>query len=191
MVLNFGPTFPVPTAVRTQHFMFCRSHPVSPGPALERRSSAESRKSQDGGKHGSICIYMYCRSSDALYPQPPLLPPGAFINKGFQLLRFSGSSSGVPTLISHLLDNDIWVLLGGGIAGFCRHIACLGFSRSFMLQDPLNVYLVANDFSTKTSLNNNVSHPLFSCGLFGSASFSFTARFLRCTETACAVLLCS
>ena len=127
-----------------------------------------------------VCIYMYCRSSDALYPQPPLLPPGAF-NKGFQLLRFSGSSSGVPTLFSHKLDNDIWAFLGGGIAGFCRHIACLGFQRSFMLQDPLNVYLVANDFSTKTSLNN-ASHPLFTCGLFSSASFSFTARSLRCTK---------
>ena len=154
----------------------------SPGPALERSSSAETRKVKME-EAMEVCIYMYCRSSDALYPQPPLLPPGAFINKDFRLLRFSSSSvvACQPSFYT-CWTNDIWVFLGGGIAGFCRHIACLGFSRSFMLQDPLNVYLVANGFSTKTSLNNNVSHPLFTCGLLGSASFSFTARFLRCTK---------
>lgn len=109
----------------------------------------------------------------------------ARLTRAFNSLRFSGSSTVVACQPSfHTCWTTIFgFFLGGGIAGFCRHIACLGFSRSFMLQDPLNVYLVANDFSTKTSLNNNdVSHPLFPCGLCGSASFSFTARFLRCTK---------
>ena len=103
---KLAPTFPVPTAVRPQHLCFAGQIPF-PGPALERSSSAESRKVKIE-EAWKVCIYMYCRSSDALYPQPPLLPPGAFI-KAFQLLRFSSSSSGVPTLILHIFEQRYWV----------------------------------------------------------------------------------
>ena len=101
----------------------------SPGPALERSSSAESRKvkMEEAWKYVSICI---AARVTLFTPQPPLLPPGAFINQGFQLLRFSsGSSSGVPTLILHKLDNDIWVFLGSRNCRVLQAYCMFGFTK--------------------------------------------------------------
>lgn len=121
----------------------------SPGPALERSSSAESRKvkMEEAWKYVSVCIAA----------RVTLFTLSLHCCRLARLLTraFNSYASVVAVVVACQPSfYTCWTTIfgffwGAGIAGFCRHIACLGLQRSFVLQDPLNVYLVANDFSTK------------------------------------------
>lgn len=82
-------------------------------------------KSQDGGSM-EVCIYMYCRSSD-------LFTLSLHCCRLARLTRaFNSYASVVAVVACQPSFHTCWTTIfgffwGGGIAGFCRHIACLGF----------------------------------------------------------------